>query len=356
MRPRHTVAPEVWAVLSALGVYRGAVVPAVRRQLHRWERLAARIPDPILRAHALTALREKGRNAEATAVLATLAPRANRTVAIEAMVSFQVAVDYLDTLGEQPAAESLANGLQLHQALSDALAPGEPGSDWYRLHPQGEDGGYLGALVAVCRATARSLPAQAAALPTARRAAGRCAAGQSHTHAAALGDVEGLEAWASRLKSPGGYRWWELAAGASSSVAVHALIAAAADSAATSEETERVDAAYFPPIGALTVLLDDLIDLEEDRATGAHNYIAYYKSNLDAAERIAWIARRAAAATEVLGQAQRHRAILAGVAGFYLSAPGARTAYARPIRSRMIASLGFAVRPIIATMRLSGDG
>ena len=141
-----------------------------------------------------------------------------------------------------------------------------------------------------------SFPRTAAALPVARRAAGRCGEGQSHTHAAALGEVEGLKAWASGLESPAGYSWWEVAAGASSSVGAHALIAAAADPGTTAEEAALIDAAYFPPIGALTVLLDDLIDLDEDRAAGAHNYMAYYQSNLDAAERLASITRRAGAA------------------------------------------------------------
>lgn len=336
--------------MGALGIYRGVIVPRVRRELRRWGRVAAAIPDPVLRGHALTSLREKGANAEATAVLATLAPRTNRAAAVVGMVAFQVAVDYLDILGEQPTADPLANGLQLHRALSDALSPGEAAGDWYELHPQGEDGGYLEGLVATCRGIARSLPGRAA-LQAARRAAGRCGEGQSHTHAAALGEVAGVRAWASGLESPPGYRWWEIAAGASSSVDVHALIAAAADPGTTIEETARIEGAYFPPIGALTVLLDDLIDLDEDRAEGAHNYMTYYENSLAAAERLAWITRCAAAATERLRLAQRHRAILAGVAGFYLSAPGARSAYATPIRSRMIKSLGPAVRPIIAAMR-----
>lgn len=352
MRPRHTGAREIAAVGAALAIYRRVVVPAVRRELRRWESVAESIPDPVLSGHALTSVREKGLNAEATAVFATLAPRGSRAAVIEATVAFQVAVDYLDTLGEQPAADPLANGLRLHQALSDALSPGEPVADWYRLHSQGEDGGYLRSLVAACRGAARSLPASAATLAAARRAAGRCGEGQSHTHAAALGDVEGLKAWATELESPAGYRWWEVAAGAASSVGVHALIAAAAAPGTTTEEAALIDAAYFPPIGALTVLLDDLIDLEEDRAAEAHNFIAYYGGNHDAAGRLVWITERSWAAAGKLRQAPRHRAILAGVAGFYLSAAGSQTAYARPIRSQMIESLGFAVRPIIATMGL----
>ncbi len=63
---------------------------------------------------------------------------------------------------------------------------------------------------------------------------------------------------------------------------MHALIAAAANPGVTVEQAALIDAAYFPPIGALTVLLDDLIDLENDIASGDHSYITYYESNLRA--------------------------------------------------------------------------
>lgn len=348
-----TSARDVIAVGTALGVYRWSIVPRVRRELRGWERVADAIPNPTLRGHALAALREKGLNAEATAVFATLTPRASRDAAVRSMTAFQVAVDYLDTLGEQPAPDPLANGLQLHQALSDALSPGAPAAEWYRLHPQREDGDYLQTLVTACQETVLSLPSHATALPLARRAAGRCGEGQSYTHATARGDIEGLEAWASRQECPAGYLWWEIAAGASSSVAAHALIAAAAVPRTTAEEAALIDAAYFPPIGALTVLLDDLIDLDEDLSAGAHNYMTYFASNLVAADRLALITSRARAAATKLRHGRRHAAILAGVAGFYLSAPGATTSYAAPIRRRIIESLGFAVRPILATMRLS---
>lgn len=349
-------ARDVVAVFTALRLYRRAIVPRVRSELRRWEGIAEAIPNPVLRGYALAALREKGLNAEATAVFATLAPRMHRIAAIKAMVTFQVAVDYLDSLGEQPVADKLANGLQLHLALIDALSPGAPAANWYSRHPQDEDGGYLEALVMACRKTVRALPSHATVLAVARQAASRCGEGQSQTHAAASGDTEGLKAWVSGLEHRSGYLWWEMAAGASSSVAVHALIAAAANPGTTAEEAALLDAAYFPSVGALTVLLDDLIDRDEDLSVAAHNYMAYYGSNLEAAERLALIALRARAAMAKLRQARRHGAILVGVAGFYLSAPGADTSYARPVRSRLIESLGFPVLPILAAMRLRRRG
>jgi tetraprenyl-beta-curcumene synthase len=306
------------AVVSALGVYRARVVPPVRRELQRWRGLAEAVPDPLLRGQALSALDEKALNVEATAVFAVLAPRRTRATAIRAMVALQVAIDYLDSLGEQ-------------RSLGDAE--------------------YLDRLFGSYRDDACALPAYDAASAQLDRAVARCGEGQRYTHAAEHGDRAALESWAKELDATPIYRWWEAAAGASSSVAAHALIAAAAEPRMTAAEADAIDAAYFPSIGALTVLLDDLIDRDEDAAAGAHNYVAYYPTNEDAANRLELISRLGRVAIAGLRHPHRHAAILAGVAGFYLSAAEAETSYARPVRERLLASTGPAVRPIVAFMR-----
>lgn len=306
------------AVPLALGVYLSRIVPAVRRELGRWRAEANSISDPLLRGQALGALEGKGLNVEATAVFAILAPRSTRPIAIRAMVALQVAIDYLDTLGEQ-------------------LSAG--------------DTGYLDRLFSSYRESAGKLPSHDAVSNALQRAVSRCGEGQAATHAAEHGDRAALESWGREQDAPSAYRWWEVAAGASSSVAAHALIAAAADPRTSTAEAELIDRAYFPSIGALTVLLDDLIDRDADAAAEAHNYLAYYGSAAEAADRLDLIAKLARAGIARLRHPQRHAAILAGVAGFYLSAAEAGTPYARPIRDRLLSSTGLAVRPIVAVMR-----
>jgi tetraprenyl-beta-curcumene synthase len=343
-------------VVSSLIAYRREVLPQVRGELDRWRLRALTIPDPLLRAAALSALQAKSRNPEATAVFAILAPRTRRAGVLQALVPLQIAIDYLDSIGEERVDDPLADGLALHAAICDAVSPGARSGDYYVHHPQREDGGYLGALVAACQDAVTQLPASELMLPLLRRSANRCGEGQSYTHAAAQAGADKLEAWASRQESAPGYLWWELAAGACSSVATHALIAAAADPRTSADEAALIDAAYFPPIGALTVLLDDLVDRDDDLEAGEHNYLSYFADNERAAIRIGLLADRAKAAIVDLRHPRGHRAILAGVAGFYLSSPGADTGYARPIRGRLLESLDPTVRLIMAAMRLRRDG
>lgn len=348
--------PDIGALLWALSLYRQRVLPAVRREQRRWLALAARIPDPSLRAVAQMAFRDKGANAEATAVFAILAPRAHRERALRAMTVLQTAVDYLDSLGEQAIDDPLADGLALHRALEEAMAPGTETSDWYRLHPYADDAGYLHALVEACRRELATLPAWAAVALRARLAARRCGEGQSQTHAATADGGERLRAWAASLAAPRGYLWWEVAAGASSSVGAHALIAAAADPRTGTEDAQLIEAAYFPPIGSLTVLLDDLVDREQDHAREEHNYIDYYPDPRAAADRVGFLARRADEAVARLPRRHRHGAILAGVAGFYLASPGATGDYAVPIRHRLLETLGSSARLALAAVRLRRHG
>jgi len=306
----------VWALCA----YLITALPAMRRELRRWRRLAEAIPDPERRRRALSFLEEKRGNAEAVAVFATLAPIRRRRAVLRAIIPLQLAIDYRDILEE--AGEDVGPDPYLI-----ALETG-----WVREIER----------LAGCNAIA----------PPLHRAVERCAQGQLRTHAAAAGDAAALQRWAQALEQPSEYRWWELAAGASSSVAAHALIAAAADPAASAETAARIDAAYNPSVGALTVLLDDLVDREADEAAGEHNYLGYYESDEETRERLQLIADRAAAQIEGLPQAQRHRAILAGVLGYYLGAPVTGSASAQHLQRRLLAGAGPGARLIARAMRL----
>lgn len=337
--------------MRALVVFTTAVVPRVGGQLRGWAGVADAIPDATLRSQALASLHLKRSNAEAAAVFSLLAPRRSRADVVALLVALQVLTDYLDSVSEVAVRDPLRNGLALHEALVDAVRSASPPRDYYRHHPQGDDGGYVAQLVSFCQRRLNALPAAEVVRATVVQAARRCGAGQSYTHDAIRLGPRRLEAWAMTLSNATGLSWWEAAAGASSSVAVHALVAAAAHPRASRADAERTDMAYGFGIGSLTVLLDNLMDREADAASGGHNYLNYYACPVSVAEGLSWIACRADTGVRALRKSHRHEAIVAGVLGFYLSAPEARTDYAQPITRELLAQASPAVWLILLAMR-----
>jgi tetraprenyl-beta-curcumene synthase len=265
-------------------------------------------------------------------------------------VDFQIAYDYLDAINEQPETASLRNGMQLHRALRDAVSTDPPRDRYYLHHPQHDDGGYLAELVAACHAIVRELPSARAIEPVLVRAVERCGEAQSRNHAVLVEGDEQLIGWVRSQPDGGRYLWWELAAAGISCLVIHALFAAAA-SAATLEEAWRVDAAYFPPVCAISALLDSLIDWPHDGDGTNHSFVGHYGSRSLAARRLAAIAGEARALSGRLTNHARHAVILAGIASFYLSAPEARSELARPAAERTLECLGATTKPMLAVMR-----
>ncbi len=290
-------------------------------------------------------------NPEAAACFAVLAPRRSQSRCVRLMVAYQLVYDYLDAVNEQPAYTPLADGLHLHRALTDAVAGTTPIAAYYRHHQQHEDGWYIPTFVHTCRDVLRELPADHLT-PLLIEAADRCGEAQSHNHATATEGYGQLVAWSHAQASGTGYLWWELAAGGISCLSIHALFAAAADPATTTAEARQVDAAYFPPICAISALLDSLVDYAADAETTNHSFVAHYDSSTHAAHRFTAIIRDAANHTDGLRHHRRHAIILAGLASFYLSAPEARVGFARPVADRAIGSLGATTTPMLAVMRL----
>jgi tetraprenyl-beta-curcumene synthase len=347
-RPRGTSAAAGAALVRANARFWPTVLPGVRRELRRWDLRARAIPDPVLRAQALAKLDGERFNTEVAATLATLVAPGRRCAAIEAIVALQVMYDYLDGVSEHPGADPLADGRQLYRVFADALSPAGPFADHYRRHPQRDDGGYLAELAACCRGALFALPAAPRVAPVAAAVMARCGEAQTHTHAIAVLGRGQLRAWAQRQPECPALRWWEVASCAAASVlAGHALIALAGDPAATAADAEQVAAAYLSTC-ALTTLLDSLVDGDADAAAGGHAYLAYYRDDAQAAERLGARARDAVAAAWALPRAPHHSMTVAGAVAFYLSAPAARTRRARQMTAPMATELRPLLSPALA--------
>jgi tetraprenyl-beta-curcumene synthase len=291
----------------------------VTLEIYRRRASALRIPDPVLRRFALEALEQKRGNLEGAAAFAVLVPRAPRQAVVRALVACQAICDYLDLLSEQPTRDPVANGYRLHEALIVATAPGDSHRDYYAHHPQGDDGGYLRALVDDARTALTALPSSVSVSEPMGRAAERIARYQSFNHGDALGSFEPFERWATRAGGEHGeLRPWETAAGAGSTLTVLALIASAAVPRLPSSVASEVEDAYFPWIGSLHSLLDSLVDHEHDIAVEGRALVGYYVSPLDAATRMRAIAGEALRRAMALPDGRRHALIVAAMTSFYI--------------------------------------
>lgn len=352
MKPLRIPNPrDVLALLTTGITYWLTIAPTARSELRRWQRYAQSIPDPVLRRHALEKLSSEALNPEAAAFFAVLAPKTSRSRLVRLIVAYQAMYDYLDAVNEASILSPLQDGLQLHRALLDTVKPQRARTNYYAHHPRSDDGGYLNALISECRDLLATLPSRVALTTALATAAERCGEAQARNHAVLVNGHDQLVRWSEKQVSCG-YLWWELVAAGISCLAIHALFAAAATPKTTPQEAERVDRAYFPPVCAISAMLDSLIDLPHDAGTANHSFAGHYSSSDHAAERYAAIIADADKQLAGLRYPRRHRIILAGITGYYLSAPEARYTFARPVTSRAISVASPVIWPILVGMRI----
>jgi hypothetical protein len=335
-----------------------------RAQIRHWRTQAQAIEQPALRELALAKLREESFNAQAAAVLATIAPRPHRGDALRAIVALELLFDCLDGLTEQPHHDPRAESQRLfafYLAATDLDAPLPADKDVY-----------LTTLAATVRATLAGLPAWTAVAPVARECAARAAQAQSHMHAARrLGPGpahawarEGAAAWprlaersgapaaaavAPRERSTLGWREY-LAGSAASVLTLHALIAAAADPRTGPGDAVAIDSAYMS-ICAVVTLLDATVDQSADAATGERAYIELYDSPDRLALALAQTASDAARRATRLPSGSHHLMTLAGAMAYWCSHPAARDPAAAAALAPLRAQQRALIAPPLAVMR-----
>jgi tetraprenyl-beta-curcumene synthase len=313
------------AFLLANARYWSTIAPTARAQLRRWREHAIAIPDPRLRQIALDNLREEGFNALATTTLAALAPRRHQPLAVNAIVALQVMYDYLDSIIEHPLHNPRAEGSKLYRAFTDAVTPARPESgDYYGpTYTQG-DCRYLPTLVSVVRDALAQLPSYANIVAAATIAAERCAQAQLHAHTEPCDTA--IKSWATAHAVGTDLGWREFLAGAvSSGLALHALIAAAADPRTSSADARAIDDLYLP-ICALTTLLDGLVDYDQDLQQMGHpGYIRFYDNDETLALAIVNLIQQASTRAPKIQHTGHHLLTLSGILAYYSSAPTANT-------------------------------
>jgi tetraprenyl-beta-curcumene synthase len=318
-------------LVLAASRYRLSLAGVVQEEMSRWNEHARGIADPQLRALALSKLEAEGFNARAAGMLATFAPRGRRRGIVRTIVALEVLFDYLDGRTEPPGeGDPLAWRMGLFAVFNWAVS--EPSVDCEQLVvPDVADGAYLAALARAVRDGLRELPSADSVHAAMSPAAARATQAQVRKHA--LGELgEGqLRSWAEEAAVGSGFEWREYLAGACASVlAIHALIVAGSEPSSSAWAAESIDRLYLA-IGALAALLDELVDhdAEDDGNFGLRREPAELEHSL----------ARLTEATAVQARHSQHPrrdlAILAGVLGYYATAPGARTAFAAPIAAQL---------------------
>ncbi len=161
-----------------------------------------------------------------------------------------------------------------------------------------------------------------------------------------------LRIWASRhFPDEQQLPWFEVAAAVSGSLAVHGLLAQAADALATQAPVESIYAVYLRSVALATAMLDSYADQLEDRASGGHSYIAHYADSDATQARLQAIVKETMCATRALPHGRRHTIIAGCMIAMYLSKDDARSAELAASSRSLIVSGGPLVRCLLPVLR-----
>ncbi|HEV7615887.1 MAG TPA: DUF2600 family protein [Solirubrobacterales bacterium] len=325
-------------------------LPEVGREAERWSRRAAQIPADSIRADALRSFADKRGNMAGAALFTTLPNQRSREL-LQTLVAFQTIFDFLDDLHERH--PTAVNGQRLYLALIDALIPGGPIPDYYALHPESDDAGYLAGLVEDCRERCAALPSFDSVQPLLVREARRAhrALYLNHLPDAAARDRE-LQRWAEKeFAEQGEWHWFELAAAASGQLAIFALLALAAKPDLEQAEVAATYDAYWPLVPLLTTMLDSFVDQAEDVDNGGHQYVSHY-GEPGRIDRVAELIEMAALAVKGLPDGHRHAVIVGSMVSFHLAKESARAPGLAPETKQLLRAGGSLPRALAPILRI----
>ncbi|MGA9314521.1 MAG: DUF2600 family protein [Solirubrobacteraceae bacterium] len=320
--------------------------PTIREEVRYLKHQAQSIPNPKLRRLALDTQDNKWGDLEGAAAFAAFVPPKRRACVVRLLVTLQGIYDYADTLTEQPSDDPSANAIMLHSAMLAALKPGEQHADYYAHHRTHDDDGYLKRLIDRCHAAIGQLPAYPLVVEAAHTHTQRIVDYQTYINHDREHNYPSFVRWAgSETPLDTALNWWETGAACGSSLALFALLACAADPTLTHSQARAVEATYWPWANALHTLLDNLIDLAEDRETHQHNLIDHYTSQAEMTDRLGLLASETV--KRACNAPPQHRLILAGMIALYLSDEQAEIAFTRPAAERVLEATGTFARPAL---------
>lgn len=299
------------------------IIPQVNRELEDWERLARAIPCPELRTQALNSIAGKRFHCQGGSIFSIYAP-AQKSVLLRFIVALQTISDYLDNLSDRVPGAQEKSLRTLHQAMLAAVDVAEPLAPWYKDFPHQNDGGYLDALVQVCREMLARLDGYHDVRREMRRLMELYTDLQVYKHLEVQVRTEKLVYWFERCKdSQTDVFWWEFAAACGSTLGVFMLAAMAAAGPVLPQEISQMLSCYFPWLCGLHILLDYFIDLDEDQDFNDLNFVDFYPTDLAAEKGLLRFLAETLSRVQQLPRPAFHFTVCIGLLALYLSDPKA---------------------------------
>jgi cytochrome P450 len=321
---------------------------ATTREIDRWQARARSIPSRPLRYAALDAISRKRDNVEGAALFWALSARRDPRF-LRLLVAYQTLWDYLDSVTEGHSDD--ASKRLLHLALVEALNCDAPMSDYYRHHPWKDDGGYVPALVEVCREGCRALPSYIRVRAHLLTGAEISGVAQSIKHHPDRDHREpALRAWAQSQPAMQDLTWFELIAAASAYVP-YGLLALATEPTVDELQVSGTRDLYFPLVSLLMSTLDSYSDLSEDNVSGDHSFIAHYPDIDAAIERMAVLIDRAMRQARGLPNGCDHAVIVACAVAMMATRDGPQTSEMRAHTEMLVHAGGSLTRCLMPIMR-----
>jgi tetraprenyl-beta-curcumene synthase len=295
------------------------IIPIVHRQLDFWQEKAKQIPNEELKTQAIASICHKTFHCEGGSIYALFAEE-NREEIIRFIVAYQTISDYLDNLCDRSTSLDSEDFRALHQSMLDALTPGEPLKNYYRLRADQEDGGYLHALVSTCQDVLGRIKDYPLIAQKLHFLATIYCDLQVHKHIQIEKRVPALQNWFAKHKETlPDMTWYEFSACSGSTLGIFYLVSYASGQKITEEIVENVMGSIFPWVQGLHILMDYFVDQSEDKQEGDLNFCFYYEDDAQMRSRFSHFLTMANETAGKLPNSSFQQMINNGLIGIYLA-------------------------------------
>lgn len=300
------------------------IFPEVNKELDYWQKRAEQIPNQELRTQALASISTKRFHCQGGAVYALLAG-SNWQEAIRFIVSYQTISDYLDNLCDRSTSMDPDDFRLLHQAMADALIPGNEPKNYYELRNEQADGGYLTDLVQTCQNLLNNLDGYSAIQDKVLALEKLYGDLQVHKHVKISERIPRLTNWFKKERGESTQlSWYEFSAASGSTLGIFCLISYTLGGKMNDQLAKQINRGYFPYMQGLHILLDYYIDQQEDREEGDLNFCSYYPNREEMKDRLLYFIDQVNLHIQYLPDYPFHEMVRQGLVGLYLADPKVR--------------------------------